>query len=74
MTLMKIAVPMLAALIACLANCSTTATLTPISGPLAKAGSQPIEIKGIAGNSGKLSFAMPSSEFVSGQWIALMAE
>jgi hypothetical protein len=56
---------------ACLTACSTTAILTPVSGPAV--GSHPItaEIKGIMGNSGDLTFTLPSGERVAGQWVAV---
>lgn len=63
---MKTPLVLLAAL--CLTGCSTTATLTPVSGPLA--GTKPIQakIEGIAGHNGRLSFTMPNGGFVEGEW------
>ncbi len=61
-------------IVAALAGCSTTATLTPISGPMAASGGRSIEakIEGIMGNNGKLSFTLPTGEYVSGEWVAVM--
>jgi hypothetical protein len=59
--------------LAALSACSTTATLTPISGPMSQKAVRPIEakIEGIAGNNGKLSFVLADGEAVSGEWIAV---
>lgn len=56
-----------------LVGCSTTATLTPVEGPLANAGAPTIQAKigGILAHSGTIEMTMPDGEICSGDWIAV---
>jgi hypothetical protein len=59
-------------LLACLAfaACSTTATLIPITGPLATRRAPEIHamVRGVWGYDGELTFTMPDGEQVTGRW------
>jgi hypothetical protein len=67
----------LASIVSCaaLTACSTTATLIPTAGPLAKQGAPHISatVEGILGNSGPFRFTMPDGEQVVGEWVAVMS-
>ena len=56
-----------------LSGCSTTATVVPITGPLAKAGSPEIKVKilGVLSTNGRLEFTMPDGEQCRGTWQAM---
>ncbi len=48
-----------------------TATLTPVSGPLAGRPDIIVKVTDAAGQSGKLSFTMPSGEHVTGKYTTI---
>src|SRR6266849_2841958 len=53
------------------ASCSLTATMVPVEGPLSQSRPVPTiqaKAKGIAGNSGELSWVMPDGETCKGRW------
>lgn len=54
-----------------LCNCSTTANLYPVQGPLSEIKPLPIieaTVTGIAGNTGGISLVLPSGEKCKGKW------
>jgi len=63
-------VPLWASLIAC----STTATLYPVEGPMAKESPLPVltaTVDGILGNTGGISMTLPSGERCTGKWSSI---
>lgn len=60
--------------IALLSGCSTTATLFPVDGPMAKLSPPPVlnaTVDGITGNSGNVSLTMPDGERCKGRWSSI---
>jgi hypothetical protein len=64
----------LAMLSALASGCSTTATLYPIDGPLAKESPLPVitaTADGITGNTGNISLVLPDGEICTGRWSSI---
>lgn len=54
-----------------LGGCSITATMIPVEGPMSQLRPVPtlkVLVKGVQGNSGDLSFALPDGDKCSGRW------
>ena len=61
-------------LIALLSGCSTTASLFPVDGPLAKLSPPPVlsaTADGITGGTGNISLVMPDGERCKGRWSSI---
>lgn len=65
---------LLALLVVLLSGCSTTATLYPVEGPLARQKPLPVltaKVEGILGNTGEISMTLPDGEFCTGKWASV---